>query len=112
MQKYILEEELVYTNNTPILIAVMAVIVILIAVVVFFIVKNAKQKRQENEKSQKRKEKEEEVEDLKLTVEKEKLKQELDNITAPKFVYCKYCGTKNDADAKHCIKCGVGFDDK
>lgn len=99
-------------NTTTIIIAIIAFSVALIGIATVFTIKYVKKRKLENEKIQKRKDKEDEVEDLKLTVEKEKLKKELDSITAPKFIYCKYCRSKNDAGAKHCFKCGVGFDDK
>ena len=89
-----------------------AVIVISVLIVIFVIIANNKLRKEKDlKKSEEIKDKSHEVEVLKLTVEKEKLQTELNQMKAPKHIYCKYCGTKNDADAKRCFKCGVGIEE-
>lgn len=99
-------------DKQTVLIIIGVSVVLFVSVFIFAIIKNKQVKKERREKRKEDLEiKSQEVEMLKLTVEKEKLQAELDEMKAPKFVYCKYCKTKNDADAKRCFKCGVGFEE-
>jgi len=99
-------------DKETILIIIGVAVVLFVGVLIFAVIKNKQVKRERREKRKEDLEiKTQEVEMLKLSVEKEKLQAELNEMKAPKFVYCKYCKTKNDANAKRCIKCGVGFEE-
>ena len=95
-----------------ILIIIGVAVALFMAVLVFALIKNKQVKKERREKRKEALEiKSDEVEMLKLSVDKEEIQAKLNEMKAPKFVYCKYCKTKNDADAKRCFKCGVGFEE-
>ena len=99
-------------DKEVILIVIGVAFILFMGVLVFALIKNKQVKKERREKRREDLEiKTQEVEMLKLSVEKEKLQAELNEMKAPKFVYCRYCKTKNDAGAKRCFKCGVGFEE-
>lgn len=90
-------------------VAIVVLAIIILAVVMYIILKSrTKVQPRVNEKLQ---QKSDEVAGLRLDVEKEKLQNELNQMKAPKYFYCKYCGAKNDINATRCSKCGVGVDE-
>ena len=108
----ILAEDASQSNSGISTIGVVAIVVlaiVILAVVMYAILKSrTKVQPRVNEKLQ---QKTDEVAGLRLDVEKEKLQNELNQMKAPKYFYCKYCGAKNDINATRCSKCGVGVDE-
>lgn len=45
--------------------------------------------------------------DLKLELEKEKMENELKELRNEKYIFCEYCGNKNNVDDKKCSSCGA-----
>lgn len=109
--KFLLEDEATKSSgiSTYGIIAIVMVAFIILALVMYaFLKSRTKVQPRVNEKLQ---QKSDEVAGLRLDVEKEKLQTELNQMKAPKYFYCKYCGAKNDANATRCSKCGVGVDE-
>lgn len=108
----ILAEDASQSNSGISTIGIAAIVlfaIVILAVVMYVILKSlTKVQPRVNEKLQ---QKNDEVAGLRLDVEKEKLQNELNQMKAPKYFYCKYCGAKNDINATRCSKCGVGVDE-